>query len=68
MLGEKLAAVAPVMGERLGADEVRAFRRPRLATCEAPEFVAIGVASPPRNAVRKMREWSLRRPVAELVA
>jgi hypothetical protein len=53
MLGEKLPAVGTAVGE------VRAFCRARLATREALEFVVIGAAALPRNAVREVRAWPL---------
>ena len=68
LLGEKVHAFVTARGERLDADELRAFCRARLADYKVPEFVTIGTQPLPRNALGKVQKQVLRRRIAEMIA
>jgi long-chain acyl-CoA synthetase len=65
VLGERVHAFLTARDEGLGADEVRAFCRVRLADYKVPELVTIGTEPLPRNALGKLQKDVLRRRLAE---
>jgi long-chain acyl-CoA synthetase len=65
VLGARVHAFVTAREDGLGEDEVRAFCRLRLADYKVPEFVTIGTAPLPRNALGKLEKDLLRRRVAE---
>ena len=68
LLGEKVHAFVTARGERLDADELRAFCRARLADYKVPEFVTIATEPLPRNALGKVQKHVLRGRIAEMLA